>query len=87
MRFTLIRAAERTVLYESYKHGSGGLYMLQYDFLAPKNFGLRANYLLSTFWNSEMNTAKLLKELQHFDPLLAEATAFAFDRADARSDG
>lgn len=47
----MIRAAERTVLYESYKHSPSGLYMLQYHFLASKDFCPRANHLLSTFWN------------------------------------
>jgi carboxylesterase type B len=68
-------------LYEAYKHRSIGLYMLQYDFLASKNYALHASDLLPTFWNGEMDTAKLFEDLLHLSPLLAEAAAFAFDHS------
>src|SRR5271154_1170730 len=37
-------------LYEAYKPRSTGLYMLQYDFLASKNYALHGSDLLPTFW-------------------------------------
>jgi carboxylesterase type B len=68
-------------LYEAYKDRSIGLYMMQYDFLASKNYALHASDLLPTFWNGEMDTAKLFEDLLHLEPLLAEAVAFAFDHS------
>jgi hypothetical protein len=56
--------------------------MMQYDFLASENYALHASDLLPTFWNGEMDTAKLFEDLLHLSPTLAEVAAFAFDHSD-----
>lgn len=66
-------------IYEAYKNRSIGLYMMQYDFLASKNAALHGSDLLPSFWNGEMDTAKMFEALLHIDPTPAQAAAWAFD--------
>jgi carboxylesterase type B len=68
-------------LYEAYKDRPIDLYMMQYDFLASENYALHASDLLPTFWNVQMDTAKLFEDLLHLSPLRAKPAAFAFDHS------
>src|SRR5436190_17192338 len=53
--------------------------MLQYDFLASLNIALHATDLLPTFWNIEMDTAKMFEDLLGLNRFLAKAIALVFD--------